>query len=127
MGGFVSRGERPGSLLVHRYLYEEKYGPLPDDIALDHACHTRDKDCRGGPSCPHRPCVNPDCGEPVTQLENVHRGAATKAQESDIALVYEMRRSGISWRQIAPRFGMTHPPLITRLRNYCERNGLQYP
>ena len=71
--------------------------------------------------------MNPDHGEPVTDLENVHRGVLLKATELDIAAVYEMRRRGISWRQIAPQFGMTHPPLITRLRNYCERNGLVYP
>jgi hypothetical protein len=40
--------------------------------------------------------------------------------------VYEMRLNGKSWRNIAAEFGMTHPPLITRLREWCQRNGLPY-
>lgn len=112
---------------MHRILYIEKFGPIPDGMPLDHKCHTDDKLCAGGPTCPHRPCVNPDHGEPVTDLENVHRGVLTKASELDIARVYELRQQGMTWRKIAPLFGMAHPPLITRLRKYCERNGLAWP
>ncbi|MBM9509987.1 hypothetical protein [Actinacidiphila acididurans] len=126
MGTFARLGH-PGHHLAHRVLYQEKHGPIPDSILLDHTCHTNDTDCQGGPTCPHRQCVNPDHVEPVTPLENVHRGVLLKATELDIKAVYELRRRGISWRQIAPRFGMTHPPLITRLRKHCEANGLEWP
>jgi hypothetical protein len=44
-----------------------------------------------------------------------------------MARVYELRLSGMTWRAIAPLFGMSHPPLVTRMRAYCERNGLAWP
>jgi hypothetical protein len=127
-GAFASRGAPPRQVLVHRYLYEQKFGPVPADVPIDHRCHTDDREnCPGGRQCPHRACVNPDHGEAVTVLQNVHRAVTTKAQEIDISLVYLMRCEGTSWRRIAARLNMTHPPLITRLRKYCERNGLAYP
>lgn len=56
----------PGrTTLVHRYAYElahdvelSKRGE-PDHMQVDHECHNRSKSCKGGPSCPHRRCVNP--------------------------------------------------------------------
>lgn len=127
MGGFARLGYGPGTQLAHRVLYIEKFGPIPGDLPLDHTCHTRDKTCPGGMACWHRACVRPEHGEPVSDLENSHRAVSTKASEADMAVVYDLRREGVSWRDIAPRFGMTHPPLVTRLRKYCERNGLAWP
>lgn len=46
---------------VHRYLYEQYYGPIPDGMELDHLCR-------------NRACVRPDHMEPVTHAENVARG-----------------------------------------------------
>lgn len=126
-GNFNRLGYNSPGLLVHRIFYMEKYGPIPAGMTLDHTCHTADENCSGGPACPHRPCVNPDHGEPVTDLENVHRGVLTKASEMDMARVYELRQQGMSWRKIAPLFGMTHAPLVTRMHAYCERNGLAWP
>ncbi len=125
--GTFARLGYPGRSLVHRVLYQQKYGPIPDGVPLDHTCHTDDDSCPGGPTCPHRPCVNPDHGEPVTYLENCHRGRSIKVYEADLWRVYEMRLNGVTWRRIAPEFGMTHAPLITRLRKFCERNGLDWP
>lgn len=49
--------------LAHRWAYEHFIGPVPAGMVLDHLCRTRG-------------CVNPEHLEPVTQAENVHRGAA---------------------------------------------------
>ncbi len=46
---------------VHRYLYEEFIGPVPDGLVLDHLCRVRH-------------CVNPTHLEVVTQGENLRRG-----------------------------------------------------
>jgi hypothetical protein len=48
---------------VHRLLYEEFRGPIPEGLVLDHLCRRRH-------------CVNPWHTEPVTTKENVHRGEA---------------------------------------------------
>jgi hypothetical protein len=48
---------------VHRILYEEFIGPIPEGLILDHLCR-------------RRYCVNPWHTEPVTVKENTHRGEA---------------------------------------------------
>lgn len=75
-----------GQALVHRVVYEHFKG-VPDAPQLDHLCHTRDKSCRGGPTCRHRRCVNPDHLEPVTNLENAARGRAGDAIRRRAALI----------------------------------------
>lgn len=47
---------------AHRYVYENVVGPIPDGLVLDHLCR-------------NPPCVNPDHLDPVTQAENMRRGA----------------------------------------------------
>ncbi len=48
--------------MAHREVYELLRGPIDHGLVLDHLCRT--------PAC-----VNPDHVEPVTQAENVQRGA----------------------------------------------------
>lgn len=50
---------------THRVMYEEKVGSIPDGLHLDHLCR-------------NPPCCNPDHLEPVTALENIHRGTSPK-------------------------------------------------
>ena len=64
---------------AHRVVYEEYVGQIPEGLQLDHLCHTFDKDCTGGHSCPHRRCVNPAHLEPVTHRENALRGVSFSA------------------------------------------------
>lgn len=59
---------------AHRVAYVLLVGPIPEGLQLDHVCHNIDLSCAGGPTCPHRRCVNPAHLEPVTGLVNYYRG-----------------------------------------------------
>lgn len=60
--GRITRGRRGASTLpVHRVVWEDKHGPVPKGLELDHLCRQRD-------------CCEPTHLEAVTSRENVRRG-----------------------------------------------------
>jgi HNH endonuclease len=65
-GRVHANGARVGA---HRYVFELFRGPIPRGLELDHRCHDP-ATCSGGPTCPHRPCVNPWHLEPVDRRRN---------------------------------------------------------
>lgn len=59
--GYGALSNWPGNpVLAHRVSWEIHHGPIPDDLTIDHLCHTRR-------------CVNPEHLEPVTRVENSRR------------------------------------------------------
>lgn len=58
---------------VHRVLWEQTNGPVPEGHDVDHTCHNH-SDCNGGVDCVHRRCVNLDHLECVTKKVNQNRG-----------------------------------------------------
>jgi hypothetical protein len=106
VGSFVTGG---GShvTLVHRYLYEQKYGAIPAGLVLDHQCrNTR--------------CVNPEHQRPMTQRGNVLRQGRVKITDEDVRKAIIMNRDGMPWRKVAAEFGMTHGPLLARVKRLRE-------
>jgi hypothetical protein len=53
----------------HRLVYEHLVGPIPDGLVLDHLCR-------------NPRCINPIHLEPVTNEENVRRGASCRSTET---------------------------------------------
>lgn len=53
---------------VHRFVWTQLRGELPEDLVPDHTCHQAP--CPGGISCLHRRCWNPDHIVWVTNAEN---------------------------------------------------------
>lgn len=58
----LTREHRGPKAVVHRVVWEALVGPLPREMQLDHLCRNAS-------------CVNPLHLEPVTQEENLRRGA----------------------------------------------------
>lgn len=67
---------------AHRVAYIISYGNPANGLVIDHACHSRDIRCDGGPTCAHRRCVNPAHLELVSNRENTLRGRSFAAQNA---------------------------------------------
>lgn len=63
-GRFGRGGRKAGVAPAHRYAYELMFGPVAQDLVVDHLCR-------------NPPCVRPDHLDPVPQGENLRRGATT--------------------------------------------------
>lgn len=86
---------------THRLFYEQKHGPIPDGLHLDHLCRT--------PAC-----VNPDHLEPVTITENIRRGNAAKLNPEKVRIIRSLLGS-VTGAELARRFGVS-PATITEIK-----------
>ena len=75
--GSFSMGSEAGGY-AHRAAYLLFKGEIPKGLVIDHACHNRDPECKGGRSCIHHRCINPHHLEAVTPRENHVRSPHTK-------------------------------------------------
>lgn len=111
--GSFARFGYVGQQLAYRVLYVQAMGPIPDGLELDHLCRV--------PAC-----VRPSHMEPVTGRVNILRQPRTKLTDDDVRAAYEMRLNGRTWRSIAAEFDVKHPPLMARVRAWCERHNATY-
>lgn len=72
-------------VVVHRWIFEDKNGPIPEGMVLDHFV------------CNNRGCVNPDHLRVCTRLENAQRAQMRKDNPSGFkGVVWEPRQN--KWR-----------------------------
>jgi len=76
-GSIYSGGHNGVRITAHRVVYEIYHGPIPAGAHIDHLCHNRSV-CIGGPTCPHRRCVNPGHLGLTTPAVNSSRGAVAR-------------------------------------------------
>lgn len=81
-GGYGTIKVKGKTRMVHVVAWELENGPVPKGRNLDHRCHTDDRTCCGGNSCPHRACGNPSHLELVTLRENILRGLGPSAENA---------------------------------------------
>lgn len=105
--GYARRTRDRKSRYAYRLLYEERYGPVPDGLQLDHLCR-------------NRRCVNPDHLEPVTRAENIRRCALAKLTHADVA---EIRASSLPLAPLAAQYGVSKST-ICRARRYQSWVGI---
>ena len=55
----IASGTQKKWVRAHRFAYEERVGPIPEGLVIDHLCH-------------EPACVNPDHLRAVTHTENMH-------------------------------------------------------
>lgn len=103
-GGYGRVGRDGQTLLAHIAFWTDRYGPVPEGLELDHLC---------GQSA----CVNPDHLEAVTHLENVHRSAATKLTQDEVA---KIRASADRNADLAVVYGVD-PSTISVIRSGRSR------
>lgn len=84
---------------AHRWFYEQRLGPIPSGVELDHLCRV--------PAC-----VNPDHLEPVSHAINIQRGKNAKL---NAALVKQIRLSPRSALELAEIYGV-HSSTIDNIR-----------
>jgi hypothetical protein len=77
----------------HKWFWEQKNGPVPEGLDLDHLCKVRH-------------CVNPDHMEAVLPIKNKRRGLVATLKEEDIPVIEQRYRNGESQYKIAVSYGV---------------------
>lgn len=65
-GGYGTLSVDGRTVLAHRKAWQDRFGPVPNGLQLDHLCR-------------NRACINPEHLEPVTRRENILRGVSFSA------------------------------------------------
>lgn len=83
-----------GSRLAHRVYFEDRYGPVPGGLDLDHRCRV--------PSC-----VNPDHLEAVTHAENNRRGKGAKLTVDQVREIKQRLARGESQSALGREYAVS--------------------
>jgi hypothetical protein len=99
--------------MAHRYYYEQRYGPIPEVLQLDHLCRVRH-------------CVNPDHLEAVTATTNLRRGLGPKLTLEKAQEIRRLYATGeYTKRALARLFGVTDMIIVRIIRNEIWRSHVR--
>lgn len=70
--GYGKKQFHSRTLLAHRWMWEQLFGPIPKGAVINHLCR-------------NRACVNPHHLEVVSQAQNCRHGRASKLTEAQVA------------------------------------------
>lgn len=90
------------TVLAHKWIWEDRNGPVPDGMDLDHLCRNRS-------------CVNPDHLEPVSRAENILRGVGTPLTRERV--IYLRTEPNINIQELSREWGISDRAL------YAARRG----
>lgn len=121
-GDFYVHNGSPRIQKAHRYSYGLHYGAIPDDVEIDHLCHTKKCPTPGvGDKC--RSCVNPLHLEAVSRQTNILRGQSPeRTREHFFTTVthcpkgHEYTPENIRWEYRANGKGTRHCRECNRIR-----------
>lgn len=68
------------SCKAYRVSYELHREAIPNGMYVDHICHNVDETCKGGKTCKHRLCVNPNHLELTSKRGNTLSGKSFSAR-----------------------------------------------
>lgn len=80
-------------MYAHRVMYEQKVGPIPEGMELDHLCR-------------QTKCIRPDHLEPVTRAINLRRGNGAKLTVEDVRAI-RAAPSTKSTKSLAECYGLS--------------------
>ena len=72
---------------VHRVMYADVHGAIPEGLDVDHQCHDP-ASCQPDEAadCPHRRCCNPEHLLAMTRQENLLRGGTVTAERASVTV-----------------------------------------
>lgn len=105
--GTFRLGNRTCTAHIVSYRWENGEDSIPDGHVLDHLCRNTH-------------CVRPSHLEPVTQAENVHRGALTKISPERVGELFARWRAGESIAALARGEDFTPDALRARFKKLTK-------
>lgn len=90
--GQVKRAGRVA--LAHRLAYEDRNGPIPDGLVIDHLCG-------------NRACINPEHLEAVTVAENARRGRQAKLDPDRVREIRRLAEHGATVHEMSRIYGVS--------------------